>query len=246
MSLYLYGIVRSGPLTISSPGVGDHPSVETIQHGDLAVVVSPASPEAASGNRRTMLAHTRVLEEVMRSRTVLPLRFGILAPDHHAIRERLLQPNSSQLIAQLQRLEGKVELSLKVLWYEQIVFRTIAEQYQEIRELRDQLANRPADQAYYERIRLGQLTEQALQQLRSADANRIITALRPLAEQTRQLDTFSERMVLNAAFLLDRSGESRFEQAIHALDQELGERMLFKIVGPVPPYNFVSLNLSWS
>ena len=55
----------------------------------------------------------------------------------------------------------------------------------------------------------------------------------------------SERMVLNAAFLLEKEHQADFDAALRALDGEMGKRLIFKYVGPVPPYNFVNIVVSW-
>jgi hypothetical protein len=39
----------------------------------------------------------------------------------------------------------------------------------------------------------------------------------------------------------DRRGE--FDQAVTKLHQELGRRLTFQYVGPLPPYSFVSITL---
>ena len=55
-----------------------------------------------------------------------------------------------------------------------------------------------------------------------------------------------DRMVLNAAFLVEKSREAEFDHAVSRLDEELGPRALFKYVGPVPPYNFVNITVNWN
>ena len=52
-------------------------------------------------------------------------------------------------------------------------------------------------------------------------------------------------MVLNAAFLVEKANEAACDQAVQALDAEMGKRMMFKYVGPVPPYNFVNIVVQW-
>ncbi len=52
-------------------------------------------------------------------------------------------------------------------------------------------------------------------------------------------------MVLNCAFLLKSTTQPQFDQTIQQLDAQMGKRMIFKYVGPVPPYNFVNVVISW-
>jgi hypothetical protein len=54
-----------------------------------------------------------------------------------------------------------------------------------------------------------------------------------------------DRMVVNAAFLVERCREGEFDQMMDQLDQELGHRLVFKYSGPNPPFNFVELQVTW-
>jgi len=74
----------------------------------------------------------------------------------------------------------------------------------------------------------------------------ILTTLSPFAVQTRANDIFGERMILNAAFLVERTHEPEMDAAIRALDAQQTNRVLFRYVGPVPPYNFVNLVIHWN
>ena len=50
-------------------------------------------------------------------------------------------------------------------------------------------------------------------------------------------------MIVNGAFLVDRAKTDDLDRLVEAMDAEGAERLLFKLVGPVPPYNFVNLDL---
>jgi hypothetical protein len=64
--------------------------------------------------------------------------------------------------------------------------------------------------------------------------------------QTRANEIFGERMIVNAAFLVERAREAEMDAAIRALDAQQTQRVLFRYVGPVPPYNFVYLVIHWN
>ena len=131
-------------------------------------------------------------------------------------------------------------LSGGTLGFEEIVTENDA-----IRRLRDALDGRSPDETYYERIRLGEAVEKALADKRAHDEEAILSRLRPHVLKTRTNKIISDRMVLNAAFLVDADREPEVDAAVRALDAELGERLMFKYVGPVPPYNFVDIVVSW-
>jgi hypothetical protein len=219
--------------------------VVTVHYKDLAAVVS-TSPEAEyDSSRRNMLNHTKVLEEVMERHSILPVRFNTISPDRETL-DKLLADRYDELLAELARMDGKVEMGIKALWYEGIIFDEILAERSDIRQLRDSLQGKAPEKTYYERIKLGEMVEDAVRRKRSLDEDLILTTLSPFAVQTRANETFGERMIVNAAFLVERTREPEMEAAIRALDVQQTQRVLFRYVGPVPPYNFVSLVIHWN
>jgi hypothetical protein len=89
------------------------------------------------------------------------------------------------------------------------------------------------------------MIEAAMEKKRDEDSEKILEKLRPLVYKSRGNKVITDKMVLNAAFLVDRLREPEFDQAMLILDAEMQKRVMFKYVGPVPPYNFVNLVIHW-
>ena len=142
-------------------------------------------------------------------------------------------------------MSSRVELGLKAFWYEEAIFREIVEENSSLRRLRDSLMGRSSEETYYDRIRLGEMIEAEMARKRYKDAEKILSHLNPLVYKTRENQTFTDRTVLNAAFWVDQDREVEFDQAIQELKAEMGDRLMFKYVGPVPPYNFVNIVVRW-
>jgi len=244
---YLYCIIRCHePRRFAHPGIGEQGDpVHTVHFKSLAAVASDSPMVEYDNTRRNMMAHTLVLEEVMQGHTILPVRFGTVAPGVDAIQAKLLARRYDELSGLIAEMEGRVELGLKAFWYEEAIFREIVEENPPIRRLRDSLAGRTPEQTYYERIRLGEMIEAAMWKKRDQEAESILDRARPLVHKTRANKVITDRMVLNAAFLVEGARQPEFDQLVKQLDQEMGERMMFKYVGPVPPYNFVNVVVSW-
>lgn len=244
---YMYCIIRSSePRQFATLGIGERGDVvHTVHFEDLAAVVSDSPVVDYDQSRRNMMAHTKVLEEVMQEFVILPVRFGTVAPSTEAITEKVLNRRHGELGSLLQEMKDRVELGLKAFWYENVIFEEIVRENAPIRRLRDSLMDRPAEETHFERIRLGEMIEAAMEKKREEDAEKILPRLRPLAYKTRTNTTFTDRMVLNAAFLVDRARGDEFDQTIEQLDAEMGDRLMFKYVGPVPPYNFVDIVVHW-
>lgn len=244
---YMYCIIRSAePRQFATRGIGERGDiVHTVPFMNLAAVVSDSPIVEYESSRRNMMAHTLVLEEVMRDFTLLPVRFGTVAPSAEAIQEKVLKRRFGEFHGLLQELEGRVELGLKAFWYEGVIFHEIVAENPPIRHLRDSLTGRRPEETYYERIRLGEVVEAAIWKKRDEDAEKILSPLRPLGYQSQVNKVVTDRMVLNAAFLVERSRQGEFDAAVKRLDEEMGKRLIFKYVGPVPPYNFVSIVVTW-
>ena len=243
---YIYCVIPRPPLlSLGFTGIDDRP-VTLVPFENLAAVVSESPVTRYEVAREPVLKHEWVIEQVMQYYTALPVRFGTVAASEEDIRVKLLRRHFGSLHGMLKRLENKVELGVKAFWDRERVFATLLDDDPELRLFRDALSGRQERETWYERVQLGQMVEQALTTRRSRDATQIIETLRPLAQQVNQNPIQGDMMVANAAFLVDRRRESVFEARVHSLDTEFGGLITFRYVGPLPPFNFVSLVVTWN
>jgi hypothetical protein len=54
---------------------------------------------------------------------------------------------------------------------------------------------------------------------------------------------FSDRLVVNRSYLVDRDHQEEFDDAIEAIEVEYGESTIVRYTGPWAPYNFVDLEI---
>jgi len=245
---YLYAIIAcTEPREFTTRGIGERGDVvHTVSYRRLAAVVSNSPIVEYENSRRNMMAHTRVLEEVMERFDLLPVRFGTVAPGPGSVMTRLLAPRYQEFTEQLEQMRDRIELGLKAFWYEGTAFAELVRDSETIRRMRDALDGRSPVETYYERIRLGEEVESALAQKRTRDEEAILARIRPLVHKTRTNKIVSDRMVVNAAFLVDRRNGPQVDDAVRRLDEEFSDRLMFKYVGPVPPYNFVNIVVNWA
>lgn len=244
---YLYGIIDApAPATFDVPAIGGRgDEVHTITLGRLAAVVSNSPRIEYDNSRRNMLAHTRVLEQVMAHHTLLPVCFGTVGSDAAVITEKILRERRDELLGLLEQMRGRAELGLKASWREEVVFEEVLAENPGIRKLRDSLVGRSPDKSHYERIQLGEQIGQALERKRREDEQRVLDRVRAFVHKSRLNKVIGDRMVINAAFLVDTALEAQLDASIRAMDEEWGARLSFKYVGPVPPYNFVTISIHW-
>ncbi|MDO8589345.1 MAG: GvpL/GvpF family gas vesicle protein [Armatimonadota bacterium] len=245
--MYMYCVIRCGrPRQFSTLGIGERGDiVYTVPFEDLAAVVSNSPIVEYEGRRRNFMAHAAVLEEVMREYAILPIRFGTVAPSSEAF-QKALKRRGREFHALLDEMEGRKELGLRAFLYEGAIFQEVVDENPAIRQLRDSLVGVPPEQSHYDRMKLGEMVQKAVVTRRDADAEAILARLRPLAHEHKSNAPVTDRMVLNAAFLVDQDREAEFDQAVQQLDQEMGSRLIFKYVDQVPPYNFVDIAINWN
>jgi len=241
---YVYGVIRAGEdPAVGSEGIGDPGGrVHTIESGPVAALVSDVpGEEPVEAGREDLMRHSRVLQEASERTVVLPMRFGVLMPDADAVRAELLDPHREDLEAQLAEMTGKAELTLKAFYDEEAVMREIVQENAEIGQLSEAVRDQPQDATYFERLRLGEMIAQALEAKRAADAELILGQLEPLALEVDAGEPVHERMVVNAAFLVERDRLDEFDQAARDVNERLGDRMTFRYVGALPPPSFVTM-----
>ena len=242
---YLYCVVQGEQeIVTEQTGVVDT-AVYGINHNGLTAVISDVPEASYEQTRHNMLAHTRIQEEVLAHHELLPVRFNTIAPHKQVIYDKLLIARHEEMMGLFQMVAGRIELGIKAYWYEERLFTDVLAENEAIRTLRDQLQGTSEAESYYERIRLGEMIETAVAEKRERERSQILDKLVPLADKHRLSHIGTERMVVNAAFLLPRAREQVFDTAVDELDQALGQRMKFKYIGPVPPYNFVNLIVHW-
>ena len=104
------------PLKFGAVGVDDRsPDIYTVNHRDMAAVVSDVPIVPLDSTRENVLAHERVNELVMRDHTVIPMSFGTIFKTQDDMVE-LLRSAYDAFHDVLNKMEDKLEFRLKVLW----------------------------------------------------------------------------------------------------------------------------------
>jgi hypothetical protein len=235
---YVYGITRRGVATPLPAGI-DGQDVGRVEHGQLTALVSEAPDGPVKASRRNLLAHTEVLQQAVAEQCVLPMRFGVVMPSEAAVADHLLAAHEDSLGEQLGVFDDLVELDLKVVCPEDVLLRTIVSERPDLVKLRESIRGRPDDATYFDRLRLGELISEAVEQKRAALVRHVVGRLEPDALSTEVGEPAHEHMLVNVAFLVERGGLENFDREVAALDRELGDDLRFKYVGPLPPFHFV-------
>ena len=240
---YIYGIIdEAEPLRFSLPGIGDA-EVYTINYRDLAAIVSDIVLSEVDPTRRNVRAHTVVQDEFLKDHTVLPMSFGVIASSEAEVL-LFLEKNYDAFVKEFKRLSGKVEVELKVYWDQEAMMGELERKNQELSRIKERIgaASSPVE-AHSLLAEAGQMVERIVQDWQSKYAQGAFDTLSRMADDARLNNPVGIKNILNASFLIDRSKEEEFQAEVYKLDTKYQDRVDFKYVGPLPPYNFVSLNL---
>jgi hypothetical protein len=247
MGTYIYCIAHAEPFTneqapLHAEAIGGsaHP-LRILHSGDLAAIVSDVPAHRLNVKREYLVAHEAVILEAMEQSDVIPLSFGTIARNDQEVVEKLLQRSSDDLRGQLEAIKGCVEVDLKILWNQRRLFEEIVTENERIRSLRGAIATAPVN----EQIELGQLTSELIDTKSEQEAQRIVDELEPLAVEVKLNRLLTDMMALNVAFLVEKARKEEFTKRVNGLAAAEEGRLTFRSVGPVPPYHFVDLSVSW-
>src|SRR5947209_13091834 len=241
---YVYCIIEAAePRSFGPMGIGGRgDEVYTVHHKGLAAVVSNTPIVVYDPTRENVFAHEQVNETVMREFTVLPMAFGALFRTENDIIE-LIRGTYDALRDVLAKMEGKVEFGLKVNWDRDRVIAELEEQNEEIRHLKEQITSRTTGSTYFARMQLGRLIDAALSEQADAYIRDVYSVLRDTAVSSRANKPIGDKMIMNAAFLIERHREGEFDSKVNELAAKHEGKCSFKYTGPWPPYNFVHIRL---
>ncbi|MGB7555555.1 MAG: GvpL/GvpF family gas vesicle protein [Candidatus Korobacteraceae bacterium] len=241
---YVYGIIQSKePVTFGKMGIGGAGQmVYAVTHGDISAVVSRTGVFIFDPTRENALAHEHVIETVMKTHTIIPMSFGTVFRTEDDIREvlRSIYPSVKDVLKQM---EGKVEFGLKVSWDRDHIVEELRRDHEEIHRFHQEITRKHLQSTYFARMQLGRMIEKALTERSGEYLREIYEGLRTICVASRDNKPIGDKMIMNAAFLIEREREAEFDAAVNRIAKKFGDRLNFKYTGPWPPYNFVNIRL---
>lgn len=68
--------------------------------------------------------------------------------------------------------------------------------------------------------------------------------LAAVSEQEAQNDLFSDRLIINRSYLVEREEQAAFDSAVDSITDEYSDSVTVQYTGPWAPYNFVDIEIS--
>jgi hypothetical protein len=241
---YVYGIVETKEhLNFGKIGIGGAgEAVYGVNYQDIAAVVSKTAVAIFDPTRENALAHEHVIETVMKNYTIIPMSFGTVFRTDDDIRQ-VLKSIYSSLKDVLKQMAGKLEFGVKVNWDRDQIIDELQQHDEELRKFHQEIVRKQLQSTYFARMQLGRMIDKALAERATLYVREIYEALRSCCVASRDNQPIGDKMIMNAAFLVERKRETEFDAVVNKLAKKYGKRLKFKYTGPWPPYNFVNIRL---
>ncbi len=241
---YLYAVISGSEERIFDfLGIDEMP-VYAISDGKVSAVVSDAPNGKIRPERHHLAGHHEVLKHLMADNTPLPISFGIIANGTRAIRN-ILTRNREALLEQLNRVEGKVEMGLRVAWDVPNIFEYFVSTHPELRATRDRLFGTRRRPAHEDKIELGRMFDRILNEDRENYTEMVEERLSPYCFEIKRNRCHNEREVMNLACLVGREAQEQFEVGIFEAARLFDNNFAFDYNGPWAPHNFVEIDLKY-
>jgi hypothetical protein len=259
LGLYLYGVVRADVrITGKLAGVDARYEVFLLEGNELAAIVSSVPlDEFGEEQLRENLnevawleekarGHESVLEAMLESTTVVPMRLCTIFHDEKHVRE-MMGREGAVLLEALERLEGKSEWGVKAFAAPGALERAAAER---AGEKAGGGALSPGA-AYMDRRRKEARAREEAEEIADGWAQEIHERLtRAAAEallnplQRREVSGHEGDMLLNGVYLVEDEWVEQLRQLASEMDDEYRERgVSVQLTGPWPAYNFVKSSI---
>jgi hypothetical protein len=246
--IYCYGIIEED-ISLFSTGFENN-NIYTIRFKDIWAVVSDVSKEqfsqeAVNKNVQNMQwlieyapLHENIVTNIVKKTTIVPLKFCTIFKNEKRVKE-MLEEKYGAVKENLDRLNGKEEMSLKVFANTDAIKKELAKNSPEIQQLEEEKATKTPGAAYFVQQKIDMLLKDKIQQ-------RVVTTIKEIYSETAKHATDATKnqvlkekdMVLNAAFLVEKKSLEEFIQEMNIIKEKYPSLQI-RITGPFAPYNFV-------
>ncbi|MFZ5967763.1 MAG: GvpL/GvpF family gas vesicle protein [Bacillota bacterium] len=206
-----------------------------IRHKDIGMVVKDVEEEDVLPSGDEILKHEKTIEKIMENNLLIPMSFGNIAKNDEDVKAFLSQ-NYTKLTKLLKKFENRMEVGLKIFWTNESFADEVEDQ--QVKKLKEDIMKEKSISEL--RIsEIGRLVEANAERKRDYYEKQIFYGLSSIAHESKLNTAHVPKMILNAAFLVDKDKENAFESLLNNIYEKYKDRLIFKYSGPWPPYNFV-------
>lgn len=243
LPIYVYGIIKTAEQQkFGNIGIGGKQPVFTLHNKELAAVCSRCEQSSFDPTKENVMAHTQVISTVMQNFTIIPMSFGMVFKNAKLV-SNFLNETYIGLYKVYQKIEGKVELGLKAYFRKEVWESELERLANQDREIVQMKKNYQQAGSYDTMLRIGEAVEQKIAGLKEKYTIKIYDRLAALSVGAKLNDLMGERMLLNAAFLVEKEKVEAMDLEVEKIAAETAELFEFNYTGPWPAYNFINIRI---
>lgn len=249
--LYVYCVARGDSSRLFGPIGLDSQVVYTLGREGICAVVhncqaEPYQSEVPQVVEGWVVAHQNVVAAATEAfGTVLPMAFDMIVrggPGGEAVAalQAWLDEKRERFTGLLDRLAGKAEYGVQVLWDREAIAASLVEGDDDLRAMRDEARTKPKGLAHLLQQKLAKAVREAMQRQADLFARDFYTRIRGCVEDVR-VDKLKRaeggrQMLLNLSCLM-QVGSGDLGRVLDEIRETKGISVRF--TGPWPPYGFV-------
>ena len=242
---YIYGIINSTPHFLMGSGVnGTYP----VSCQDISAVVSDSEIVdytciLKDTLARLLLRHQEVIEKIMGlGYAIVPVKLGTFALNENEVKD-ILNKGDSLIRHIFEKINDKIEIDVTATWNDfTSVLKEVGEE-KEVKEFKENLLANPKGITAYEQMKVGTMVKNGLDRKRESSVLEIQNYLKNYCEDIKIHELMDDKMVINAAFLLNKDKKDKFEGVLDELNKKFDEKINFRCVGPLPVYSFYTIEI---
>jgi len=235
-NIYLYAIIDSTLVNkISSPGITNEKPYP-INYKDIALIVCETESKRIEIDYENLSKHDDLVYELMKEYCVLPVAFNTIIANKADV-NTFLEQNYNQIKINFEKLSGKIEMGLKVIW--------------DINKIKHEISSEKIKKTYFDTTTPAKLFMQKkyseysitsqLENMASFIRDEIVKKLLDVCYTYKINLLQSEKIAVNGAFLIDKSKKEEFLSVLEEFKKKYTDLSLL-VSGPWAPYNFIELS----
>jgi hypothetical protein len=218
-------------------------SLYALSFNNISIAVSDFSASKFVIDKEIAIDFARVIEQLSRKLTLLPVRFGTFLKSDEDIL-KLLNDHYDSFYNNLIKVWDKDEFGVKVIWDYAKGSEKIKEESDKEDVKSDTYFSKSTVHTNYllEKIRKHKLEDALLRHVEKLieEISRFLAEINPECKFKKMV---SNSLILDGVFLIEKDKKDEFVLAIEALKQQHNDLHLL-LTGPWPPYSFVEIDQS--
>jgi len=237
--IYTYAIINSNnEATSAMRGLKGAP-IYNIPYRDIGIVASDFQGELEGLDAGYALKHEEVVEGLMKYSTTLPMRLLTVFSERKDVLS-MMEDYYDDFQNNLDRLQGKAEFGIRVIWPGEAVKKRLTDTYKEGRGILPVSMGTPGISYIKEKLK-----SYKIDRIFEEEADRCIAAIdnffSSLASEKKLKKLESENLLLNASYLVENRRQAEFQEVFERLKKGFRPDLKYLFSGPWPAYNFVAL-----